>query len=74
MSLFSTVTPIPVEHTVVPVFPDDEQGIVEKFYLGEQLLQVFYLRRKLERSHPGFAHHEHSFINQIARLVDRRQK
>jgi SAM-dependent methyltransferase len=69
MSLFSTVTPVSSEHAVAPVFPDDEQGVVERFYLGEQLLLLVYPRGKLERSHPGFARHEHSFINQIVRLA-----
>jgi SAM-dependent methyltransferase len=70
ISLFSTATPVPAEHTAVPVFPDDEDGAVERFYLDEKLLHLVYLRGKLERSHPGFVHHEHSFINQIVRLTE----
>lgn len=71
MSLFSTATPVPAEHAAAPVFPDDEHGVVEGFYLQEQLIQLIYLRGKLEQSHPGFADHEHSFINQIVRLAER---
>jgi SAM-dependent methyltransferase len=74
MSLFSSVTPVPAEHATAPVFPDHEHGIVEGFYSGEQLLQLAYVREKLERSHPGFAHHRHSFINQIVRLRNRAQR
>jgi cyclopropane fatty-acyl-phospholipid synthase-like methyltransferase len=71
MSLFSTATPVPAEHAAIPVFPDVEQGEIEQFYSGEQLVQLSYVRGKLERSHPGFARHEHSFINQIVRLAER---
>jgi len=46
--------------------------IMPRFYLSEQLLQLVYLRGKLERSHPGFANHTHSFINQIVRLAESR--
>jgi hypothetical protein len=66
--------PVPAEHATAPVFPDHEHGIVEGFYSGEQLLQLAYVREKLERSHPGFAHHRHSFINQIVRLRNRAQR
>jgi hypothetical protein len=71
MSLFSNTTPVPAEHAAIPVFPDDEHGEVERFYLLDQLLDAAYVRAKPERSHPGFAPHEHSFINQIVRLVAR---
>jgi 2-polyprenyl-3-methyl-5-hydroxy-6-metoxy-1,4-benzoquinol methylase len=71
MSLFSTATPIPAEHAVVPVFPDEEHGIVEEFYRGDRLLHLAHIRGKEERSHPRLAHHEHSFINQIVRLAKR---
>jgi|SRR5580698_3872597 SAM-dependent methyltransferase len=71
MSLFSNATPVPAEHTAIPVFPDDEHGEVERFYLRDQLLEAAYVRAKPERSHPGFAPHDHSFVNQIVRLMTR---
>ena len=68
VSLFSTATPMPHEHTVVPVFPDDEDGIVEDFYRdGSRLLRVFD-RNRPERSHPGFGLHQHSHIKLITEL------
>jgi hypothetical protein len=70
MSLFSNATPVPAEHATVPVFPDREQGVVETFYAGDQLVRLDYVRRKPERSHPGFADHAHSFINLIVRLAE----
>jgi SAM-dependent methyltransferase len=71
MSLFSDATPVPAEHAMAPVFPDEERGVVEDFYRNDELLQLGYIRDKPERSHPGFAHHAHSFINQIVRLAER---
>jgi SAM-dependent methyltransferase len=71
MSLFSDATPVPAEHAMTPVFPDEEGGVVEGFYRDDELLQLSYVRGKPERSHPGFAHHAHSFINQIVRLAER---
>ena len=32
VAVFSTATPVPGEHTVIPVFPDEEDGTVERFY------------------------------------------
>jgi hypothetical protein len=32
VAVFSTATPVPAEHAVVPVFPDEEGGVVERFY------------------------------------------
>lgn len=32
VEVFSTATPVPVEHSIIPVFPDEEGGTVERFY------------------------------------------
>ena len=32
VALFSTATPVPDAHAVIPVFPDEEGGTVERFY------------------------------------------
>jgi SAM-dependent methyltransferase len=66
VSLFSTATPIPAEHNAVPVFPDDEGGIVECFYEGWKPLCQAYERKRDERSHPGFGPHVHSYIKLVA--------
>lgn len=71
ISLFSTATPVPDAHTVVPVFPDDEGGVVERFYQPNDVVTVRYQRAKVESSHPGFANHVHSYIKLLARLPSR---
>jgi SAM-dependent methyltransferase len=68
ISLFSTITPIPQEHKIVPVFPDDEEGIVESAYMRDWPLVLTYERGKPERSHPGFSGHIHSYIKMIVAL------
>ena len=68
VSLFSTATPMPHEHTVVPVFPDDEDGIVEDFYRDDSRLLRVFDRNRQERSHPGFGVHQHSHIKLITEL------
>jgi SAM-dependent methyltransferase len=74
IALFSTATPVPAEHAVVPVFPDEEGGIVEHFYQEWDLLLLAHERGRSERSHPGFAPHVHSHIKLIAARGERRAK
>jgi SAM-dependent methyltransferase len=66
VSLFSTATPVPDEHAVVPVFPDEEGGILERFYRDWNNLLLAHDRERSEQSHPGFAPHVHSHIKLIA--------
>ena len=66
VAVFSTATPIPAEHAVVPVFPDEEGGVVERFYQDWDMLLHAYQRGRCEHSHPGFAPHVHSHIKLIA--------
>jgi SAM-dependent methyltransferase len=66
IALFSAATPVPAEHAVVPVFPDEEGGIVEHFYREWDTLLLAYERQRSEHSHPGFAPHVHSHIKLIA--------
>jgi SAM-dependent methyltransferase len=66
VAVFSTATPIPAEHAVIPAFPDEEGGTVEQFYNGWQALLHSYERDRSEHSHPGFAPHAHSYIKLIA--------
>lgn len=74
VALFSTATPVPAEHAVVPVFPDEEGGIVERFYQEWNPLLVAHERGRSERSHPGFAPHVHSHIKLIAARGEREAK
>lgn len=66
VAMFSTATPVPAEHAVIPAFPDQEGGTVEQFYGGWQPLLHIYERDSAEHSHPGFAPHAHSHIKLIA--------
>jgi SAM-dependent methyltransferase len=73
VALFSTATPVPDEHAVIPVFPDEEGGTVEQFYDGWQPLFHARERDRTEHSHPGFAPHAHSYVKLVAaRLFERR--
>jgi SAM-dependent methyltransferase len=65
IAVFSTATPVPAEHAVVPVFPDEEGGAVELFYRDSDMLLHAYQRGRREHSHPGFAPHVHSHIKLI---------
>jgi SAM-dependent methyltransferase len=71
VALFSTASPVPVEHAAIPVFPEDEGGIVERFYEGWRMLLHSYERDRNERSHPGFAPHAHSHVKLIAARLAR---
>jgi SAM-dependent methyltransferase len=74
VALFSTATPVPAEHAVVPVSPDEEGGVVERFYHDWHMLLLAHERGRTERSHPGFAPHVHSHIKLIAARSDRTMK
>jgi SAM-dependent methyltransferase len=69
VALFSTATPIPAEHAVIPVFPDEEGGVVERFYRNWEILLHAHERGRSERSHPSFAPHAHSYIKLIAARI-----
>ncbi|MCL2585035.1 MAG: class I SAM-dependent methyltransferase [Streptosporangiales bacterium] len=65
VALFSTATPVPPEHDEVPVFPDDEDGTVERFYRDWRSVYRAYERGRDEHSHPGFGPHAHSHIKLV---------
>lgn len=67
ISLFSTYTPIPDCHKIVPVFPDEEGGIIEKMYSNWTGIFHLYDRNKPELSHDDMVPHVHSFIKGIWR-------
>lgn len=67
ISLWSTYTSVPECHSCVPVYCDDEEGIVAKIYEGWDM-ELYYLERdKRERSHSEMPAHAHSHIKMIAR-------
>jgi SAM-dependent methyltransferase len=72
VSVFSTATPVPAEHAVIPVFPEEEGGTVEQLYDGWHALRHVRERGRAEHSHPGFAPHVHSHIKLIAARPDGR--
>jgi len=67
VSLWSTYTPVPDEHSCVPVFCDDEDGEVAKLYQDWEKELYYFEREKPEKSHSGMPPHSHSHIKLIAR-------
>ncbi len=67
ISLWSAYTSVPECHSCVPVYCDDEDGIVAKMYEGWDM-ELYYLERdKREMSHSEMPAHSHSHIKMIAR-------
>ena len=69
ISLWSTYTPVPGCHDQVPIYCDDEQGLVRKLYEDWDTEFIYLDRDKAERSHSGMPPHSHSHIKLIARRV-----
>lgn len=67
VSLWSTYTLVPECHRVVPVFCDDENGIVTRAYETWAKEFIYFERDKRENSHSGMPAHSHSHIKLIAR-------
>lgn len=74
VALFSTATPVPAGHAEVPVFPDEEGGVVERFYQDWHSLYRAYERGRAEHSHPGFGPHVHSHIKLVQSQGPAREK
>jgi tellurite methyltransferase len=66
VSLWSTHTPVPSCHEVVPTYPDDENGVVHKLYQEWDLDLMYFEPDKPESSHSGMPDHSHSHIKLIA--------
>ena len=66
LAVFSTATPVPAGHAVIPVFPDEEGGTVELFYRDWRPLLHARERGRAEHSHPGLGPHVHSHIKLVA--------
>jgi tellurite methyltransferase len=67
ISLWSSHTPVPEFHRSIPVYCDDEDGIVTKLYQGWRIELLYFERNKIETAHPGAPEHRHSHIKLIAR-------
>ncbi|MFF7382992.1 methyltransferase domain-containing protein [Streptomyces griseoluteus] len=66
VSLWSTFSPVPRPHQVVPTFPDDEEGAVVAAYGGWRKVLLYLERIKQEAGHLDMDEHAHSFIKMIA--------
>lgn len=67
VSLWSTYSTLPSCHDIVPVYCDDEQGVVTKLYENWRSEFIYYDRDKLETAHLDLPEHRHSHIKLIAR-------
>jgi len=67
ISLWSTYSAVPECHSSVPVFCDDEDGIVADQYRSWTKELHYYERTKPEGAHDDMEPHSHSHIKLIAR-------
>jgi SAM-dependent methyltransferase len=67
ISLWSTYTPVPECHQFVPVYSDDEDGVVTKSYREWHNEFIYFDRDKTESAHSDLPAHRHSHIKLIAR-------
>jgi tellurite methyltransferase len=67
VSLWSSYTPVPDCHDVIPVFCDAEEGIVTKLYQDWRKELLYFERDKAETAHSDLPSHRHSHIKLIAR-------
>jgi tellurite methyltransferase len=67
ISLWSTHTSVPACHEIVPVYCDNENGIVTHMYEDWPKEFIYFDRNKSENSHSGMPAHSHSHIKLIAR-------
>jgi len=67
ISLWSTYTPLPDCHKKVPVYCDDEDGVVQGLYRDWPTEFIYFERGKPEHSHGGMPGHAHSHIKMISR-------
>lgn len=67
ISLWSDYTPVPECHQFVPVYADQENGVVTGCYREWRTEFIYFERDKGETSHSDLAPHRHSHIKLIAR-------
>jgi 2-polyprenyl-3-methyl-5-hydroxy-6-metoxy-1,4-benzoquinol methylase len=66
VSLWSTYTPVPECHDIVPVHCDDEQGMVADSYRNWAKEFIYFDRDKVESAHSDLPAHRHSHLKLIA--------
>lgn len=66
VSAWSTYTSVPMCHNSIPVYCDDEDGVIAGAYRNWDLKLIYFERDKPERSHGGMPEHSHSHIKIIA--------
>lgn len=66
VSLWSTYTPIPACHEIVPVYCDEEDGVVTDSYQTWKKEIIYFERNKAETSHSDMPGHSHSHLKLIA--------
>ena len=66
VSLWSTYTPVPECHEIVPVYCDDEDGVVTGSYRDWATDLMYFERNKAETSHSDMPGHSHSHLKLIA--------
>ena len=66
-SLWSTYTPVPACHDIVPVYCDGEQGVMVDSYQDWAKEFIYFDRDKLETAHSDLPAHRHSHLKLIAR-------
>lgn len=67
IALWSNYTDVPKRHNSIPVFCDDEHGIVTSLYGNWSKELLYFERDKMESSHSDLPAHRHSHIKLIAR-------
>ena len=66
VSLWSNYTPVPECHEFVPVYPDDENGVVTSCYREWRKEFIYFERNKADTAHSDLPAHRHSHIKLIA--------
>lgn len=66
VSLWSTYTPVPEPHKILPVHPDPERGAVYTAYAGWAKDLLYFERERAEKGHDDMGPHVHSFIKMLA--------
>lgn len=66
VSTWSTYTPVPEVHRIIPTFPDNEEGAVSAAYRDWEDHLFYYERAKAETSHDELGGHVHSYIKLMA--------
>jgi tellurite methyltransferase len=66
VSAWSTHSAVPECHNSVPVYCDDEEGVITSAYLSWDVKLRYFERNKREESRGGMPSHSHSYIKIIA--------